>query len=269
VWGAIIYKYFCAPPLVNGLSHVYSDSFSVQNIFNGLFLNVKNNIRLIIGYTSYYPMGILSLITLLFLFIVVSVKQIENYKINIKGIGLSFLILFTSFVFFVFYTYQLFFVEKQLAFCLFLLFYMLVKMNFSRKTIWVLIVMLLFPFTIGRTMETIKDRRNAYEKQTLDRIKLQGYFNCLEKVKGNNKINLIGIDPSGFGVERNTILGNLKFSSSSTKIVYANPMIFSVSKNNYNDFIDKIDYYLSYGIYKSDRLKLLYSSDGYFLYKKI
>ena len=264
----IYMKFFTAPSSILGFGDIHSgNSIDLLSTFRHLFSNFTTNLYRLFDRSNS------SIIFFLFSLIIVFLNFFTNYKkIQRLHYGLFFVIIVTFISYLILYSTYWYFFEKQIAFVLPLIFYLIVKdFSFRDKNIYISICVLLFlPISITKTRQNIIDKKKAFIENVKENNKIVklNNFSCRLKDEGKDEINVL-FKRNDFDIDYNRFISLLPLSFNKKPLLYSSNIVESEKDKDVFKLHNKIriDYIMSSKILKLEYVNLIYSDNLMFLYK--
>jgi len=265
--GLFYMKLFTAPSSILGLGDVHNSNatfnlfHSIQNLFKNFMTNLY---RLYDRVNS----SIFVFLTLLLLSIY---GLFENRKNDVKTLlGLLFIVLISFIAFLFLYSTYWFFFEKQIAFTLPILIYIIMKLKKQYNVLFLFSVFIFFPITITKARDNVINKKLAFvevEKSSED-IKTINKFRYYLKPK-RKEVNILFFRQD-FKLTHDLISSTLPTSFKNIPILYTSSVcdidaVDSVKFKVHNKI--EIDYCISPKEINLSNFKLVYRNKLINLYK--
>jgi hypothetical protein len=222
-------KYFTAPAHVLGFKEIHSSNalFSISNLVNAVMDNFFRNIKMIYHYLFNHRYGLFSLISFMFLIIAsldAFLKE-RNKQDREKIFGILLFTFLTLMTFILLYTADIFFLEKQIAFLVPALIYIVIKYNKNVSLILLLFVFIFFPFSFAKTKKNIEQRRESYNLVSNFKLEVSNFREFVKHINTkHSEVNVLYLY-NEYDLPNNLITCFLPLSKNGVPILYTQNII--------------------------------------------
>lgn len=267
--GLCYMKLFTAPSSILGLGDVHNSgtNFNILHSIQNLFKNFMTNL-----YRLYDRVNS-SIIVFLTLLLLSIYGLYENRKDDIKTLlGLLFIVLISFVAFLFLYSTYWFFFEKQIAFTLPILIYILLKFKKQYNVLLLFSFFIFFPITITKARDNVINKKLAFVEVEKFRKEIKTINKFRYYLKPNrNEVNVLFFR-SDYNLSQDLILSTLPTSFKTIPILYTSSVceveaVDSVKYKVHNKI--EIDYCITSKEINLSNFKLVYSNNLINLYQNI
>jgi hypothetical protein len=273
IFGIVCVKYLSAPTHISGFKEIHNSesTFNISNLVIGVKENLVKNIKNIYHYLFNHIFGLFSLFSFLFLVIAsIHTYMFEKDNQNKQKIfGILFFTSLTLISFILLYTFDVFFIEKQIAFLVPGLIYIVINGNNKLSFILMIFVFMFFPFAFSKAKKNIEQRRESYVNVSKFNNQVDSFQSFVNHINPKySEVNILYLY-NEYELPKNLITCFLPLSKNKVPILYTQNIIDldkpdSLKFQTHN--LIRIDYVLSKNMLKLDWLDLKYSNGYIFLY---